>query len=466
VGRRAELITLSEDTGASSAVETPEAIHEESGLPMRRRLIPFGLTSAPKTALHQGFLSLADQAVASITNFVTGVIIARSSSKEEFGLYMLGFSLILLTTDLQTSLIATPYMVYAPRLKGRAHALYAGSTLMHQVVFSLLGMVALACAAVTSRFGIGPRGLGPVLWALGAMVGLIMLREFVRRMCFAALKLRSVLVFDICIGLAQVGGLLLLAHLGVLSASVAYWLIGPVCGIAALAWLWLENRFFHLRLSQSVADLKTNWTFGRWVFASGLVYTASANLYPWLLAFFHGAAAAGVFAACVGVVSASNPALLGLQNFVGPKTAHEFAAKGQQGLRRFVLKLSAMLAIPAGLLALVLILWGDRFVALLYGSRYSGNGMVVAVLAVNLLVSAVGFSFSRALLAMERASVDFGLNLVALVTMLTLGLWLVRTHGALGAAIGLLGANFATSLVKAGIFLQYPAHSRIQQEVS
>jgi hypothetical protein len=192
------LITLSEDTGAPSAVATPEAIQGESGLGMRRKLRPFGLISAPQTALHEGFLSLADQAVASVTNFVTGVIIARSSSKEEFGLYMLGFSLILLTTDLQTSLIATPYMVYAPRLKGRAHALYAGSTLIHQVAFSLLGMLALACAAVTSRFGIGPRGLGPVLWALGAMAGLIMLREFVRRICFAGLKLRSVLAALAC----------------------------------------------------------------------------------------------------------------------------------------------------------------------------------------------------------------------------------------------------------------------------
>jgi O-antigen/teichoic acid export membrane protein len=124
-----------------------------------------------------------------------------------------------------------------------------------------------------------------------------------------------------------------------------------------------------------------------------------------------------------------------------------------------------MLAIPVGMLTLVLILWGDRFVALLYGKRYAGNGLVVAVLAVNLLVTAVGFSFSRALLAMERARVDFVLNLVALVIMLTLGLWLVRTHGALGAAIGLVGATLATSLVKAGIFLSYPAQTPRPQEV-
>ena len=82
---------------------------------------------------------------------------------------------------------------------------------------------------------------------------------------------------------------------------------------------------FAFIFGESIADLKRNWTFGKWVFASGLLWTASTNLYPWLLAFFHGAAAAGTFAACMGVVSASNPVLLGIQNLVGPKIAHEYA---------------------------------------------------------------------------------------------------------------------------------------------
>ena len=99
------------------------------------------LWSTPTT--RQGILSLADQGVASAANFLTGVIIARACSKEELGLYMLGFSLILFVTDLQTSLISTPYMVYAPRLKDDAHALYTGSTLIHQLALCFLIMLAL-----------------------------------------------------------------------------------------------------------------------------------------------------------------------------------------------------------------------------------------------------------------------------------------------------------------------------------
>ncbi len=404
----------------------------------------------------EGMLSLADQAVASATNFVTGVIIARACSREELGLYMLGFSLILLMTDLQTSLISTPYMVYAPRLKGRAHALYTGSTLIHQVAFSLFTMLALACGALVAAIGVGPRGLGPVLWALVAVIGLIMLREFARRVCFARLKIKTAFVFDTCIAVGQIVGLLLLAYFDLLSASRAYWVIGSACGIAVLWWLWSDRESYHPRMSESLADLKKNWVFGKWVFASGLVWAVSMNLYPWLLAFFYGTASAGVWAACLGVVSVGNPALLGMQNFVGPKIAHVYAADGPRALRRLVLKISPVIALPMLLLCLVMFFWGGHFIALLYGRQYAGNNLVVAILALNLLVHAAAFSFSRALFAIERADLDFLVNFAALFIMVTIGFWLVRAFGPLGAAIGLLAANLVTSAVRAGAFFRLP----------
>jgi O-antigen/teichoic acid export membrane protein len=455
-----ELITPSAVSGSTSVVPNANAAKAKPLAPAGRgRQLPFGLALSPERALHQGIVSLADQAVASATNFVTGVIIARTCSKEELGLYMLGFSLILLMTDLQSSLISTPYMVYAPRLNGRAHALYTGSTLIHQLAFSLFMMFALACGAFVVTLGVGPRGLGPVIWALAAVVTLIMLREFARRVCFARLKLKTAFLFDSCIAVAQISGLLFLARSGKLSASRAYWVIGSACGIAVLWWLWSDRESYHPRMNESLADLKKNWILGKWVFASGLVWAVSMNLYPWFLAFFHGTASAGVWAACLGVVSVGNPALLAVQNLVGPKIAHVYAAGGPRALRRLVLKITAAISLPILLLCLVLIVWGGRLITLLYGRQYDGNNLAVAILAVNLLVTAAAFSFSRALFAIERADLDFLVNFAALFIMVALGFWLVRAYGTAGAALGLLAANFVTSAVRAGVFLRLPVRS-------
>jgi O-antigen/teichoic acid export membrane protein len=460
-----ELLTPLAETEASSAIAVAHPAGVKPNAPAGSRLLPFGMVLSSDGALHQGILSLADQAVASATNFATGIIIARTCTQEELGLYMLGFSVILLVTDMQTSLISTPYMVYAPRLKGRAHALYTGSTLLHQLSFSLVVVCALTCVAFVATMGAGPRGLGPVLWALVASLAFVLLREYARRVCFARLKILTAFLFDTCIAVGQIGGLLLLARYHSLSASRAFWMIGSACGVALMWWLWSDREFYHPRIIESRADLKKNWAFGKWVFASGLVWAISMNLYPWFLAAFHGAASTGVWAACLGVVFVGNPALLGIQNLVGPKIAHEYAAAGPQALRRLVLTITSAISLPVSLLCFALVLWGGRLMTLLYGSQYVGNSRVVAILALSLLISAPAFSFSRALYATERADLDFLVNFAALFVMATLGFWLVRAFGPLGAAFGLLGGNFATSALKAGAYLRIQGRSSIEREL-
>ena len=165
--RGPRLTTLSSETDAHTMIT---AAYNSGAKPaaaaMRRRSL-FGHAVSSDTAIHQGILSLADQAVASATNFLTGIIIGRAGSKEELGLYILGLSLILFMTDLQTSLITTPYMVYAPRLKGKAHALYTGSTLIHQLVFCLVVMLAVVCGVFAVTHGIGSKGSGSCLAGIG-----------------------------------------------------------------------------------------------------------------------------------------------------------------------------------------------------------------------------------------------------------------------------------------------------------
>jgi O-antigen/teichoic acid export membrane protein len=241
-----------------------------------------------------------------------------------------------------------------------------------------------------------------------------------------------------------------------LTVSRAFWVVGTVCAIAVVGWLWSDRDFFEPQISQSIADFKKNWLIGKWVFASGLVWAISMNLYPWILAAFHGVASTGLWAASLGVVSIGSPVVMGIQNLIGPKVAHVYAENGHSALRRFVFKVTELVAVPISLFCLILFIWGNRLIALLYGRQYLGNSLTIAILALNVLVTALAFSFSRALFAVDRADLDFLVNFTALFVMLTLGLWLVRAFGPLGAAFGLLGANFATSAVRVVLFLRLP----------
>lgn len=405
--------------------------------------------------IRKSILAIAGQAVVSGTNFLTIVILGRLCGKEELGLYSLAFSIVIFVSELQMSLISTPYMVYSPRLKGREHAEYTGSSLLQQLGLTATIVACLIPAAIALMFSEGRSTAAPVIWALAAAIGFIILREYVRRICFSALQMRMAFLFDCAVSTLQIAGLVALYRFGHLSARNAYLVIGAACGVIALAWMVRYRRVFTFRFSRAMADLAWNWTLGKWVVASGLLWSLSMNFYPWILYYFAGEAEAGVFTACYCIAAFGNMLLMGAQNFLGPKIAAIYAESGLARMRWFVVRASIAFLVPMLPFCLLLWVFGDPIVTFIYGAAFAGNGLLVCILALNLLALALAFSFSRALFALERADVDFGVNLFALVTLLTVGLWLVRLHGALGAAWGLLLANIISSIVRGFVFFRF-----------
>jgi len=394
---------------------------------------------------NKGIITLIDQAVVSVTNFLTGVIIGRTCIKEEFGLYILGFSIVLFIVKLQTSLISTPYTVYFPRLKDKMQKQYTGSTLIHQLCISSLAVLFLLVVKTVLSVGIGPERLEPIVWTLVLVISFILLREYARRVCFAHLRIKTAILVDFCVSIMQIVGLLMLAHLGVLSANKAYCVVGFACGLAAIGWLILSRKQFILCLGGTLSDLVRNWSFGRWLFLGSLVYIGSIQLFPWFLTAFHGIAATGILGACMGVLYLANPFLLGMQNFLGPKTAHAYVNGGVNELKRVVRKASMLFAVIMGFFFVVMFFFGGTAVVLIYGMKYGGSGLVVRVLALNQLAVSLTFPLNYGLLAMERPDVEFKSYILSLFVTLTLGLWLVKLFGPTGAAFGLLASNVVGS---------------------
>ncbi len=280
------------------------------------------------------------------------------------------------------------------------------------------------------------------------MILFVVFRDFIRRLYFARLRVETALLFDLVVALLQIAGVVGLYLSGRLSVYLICWVIGSASGAAAVVWLFLHRGTFRTELGRALSDLRRNWAFGKWVFASGVVWNLSMNVYPWLLTAFQGTASTGVWAACIGVTALANPPLMGMQNFLGPKIATVYAERGARAAHRFALRSSVLLAVVTGFLCFALFLLGGPLLVLIYGSKYAGNGTVVSLLSLNLAVVTVAFPFSRALFAIERADIDFKINLIPLLALFTLGIWLVRSLGPVGAALALLVANLAASCVR------------------
>jgi O-antigen/teichoic acid export membrane protein len=392
-------------------------------------------------------LTLLEQAILSGTNFLTTVLIGRMCLQHELGLYSMGFSLMLLFSGLSWSLFGLPYTIYSPRRRGERLARYTGSVTVHVGVFCLVTAVGLAAASAVIGQTSGLADLSGLLAALVIAGTFILFREFLRRVYLANLQVGRAMVLNAGLAVLQLGGLLALARYGVLSAVTAYWAIGLACGLLSLVWLFVERRRLKIRPGQIRLDWIRNWKTGRWVFSASLVRVAGRDIYPWLLALFHGPSSVGVLAAASGVVFFANPVMIGVWNFFTPLAAHTYAEEGAQGLKRTVRRGTLGLLAVVFVFCAAISIWGGDLVVFLYGPQYAGQGAVVRSLALRLLAEAACLPVGLGLLAQGRADYELKTAVIQAVVMVTLGLWFVHRFGAAGVGYAATAAYLATAAV-------------------
>jgi O-antigen/teichoic acid export membrane protein len=404
------------------------------------------------TKVNKGIITLADQAVFSATNFLTGVIIGRSCSKEDFGLYMLGFSIILFILTIHNSIIAAPYTIHSAHLKGSLLSRYKGSTLIHQFGISLAAVLFLLVVNFTLSFDYGPEGLNEIIKTLILIITFILLREFIRRVSFAHLHMGVAFALDSVVALFQLGGLLILAYYSLLSPSRAYWMSGAACGAAALIWLLFMQREMIVRFTEVLSDFEKNWSIGKWSLSANIAVILTNQLYFWFITLFKGAADAGILAACQGVIFLANPFLLGTKNILMPKTALAFVNRGPDGLIRLVTGATILISTVMGIFSLSIFAAGDKLAVIIYGTKYSGTGSVISMLALSLLVSAIALGPAHGLMALKRFDLNFKVDIIAFFITLTFGMLLVRSYGLIGVGLSLLVSNTVTTIIRLLIF--------------
>jgi O-antigen/teichoic acid export membrane protein len=407
------------------------------------------MTLLTRLGVPNAVISLMDQGVVSATAFVTGVVVSRTCSQSEFGLYTLGATLVVFLIELQTALISSPYMVYSPRLHDAERARYAGGNLILQLSLGLFAAVVLGAIATTiTAFGIGSEGLAPVLGVLAVVVTFTLLRDFLRRVAMAHMQMENALFLDISVTVLQLSALVVIAVLEAMSAPLAHAMIGAACATASVVWMARHRNTFTPSFASARHDLKQNWSFGKWVFASGLLWAFSIHTYPWILAASHGTAAAGIWGACLTTLSLIIVPSTGLQNWLGPRIAITYATGGAQRMRRFVIRAALGFGAVLAVMAALMIAFDEVLLVLIFGETYASNGAVLSVLAASVIARGPAFCFSRGLFAIERADIDFWVNLIPLAVLLIVGLWATSAYGALGAAVSLFLAHTLVSAVR------------------
>jgi O-antigen/teichoic acid export membrane protein len=416
-------------------------------------------------SVRQGIVTLADQAVISATNFLGGVIIGRTLAKEDFGLYLLGFSIVLFIMSLQTSLILAPYYVYSPHLQGVEHRRYTGSAFIHQLSLSAVAMFCLVIGGFLASFGIGPQGLSQVIWPLAAVMIFILLKDCLRQIFFAQLRMTAALLMDSVTAVIQLALLLLLAKKGLLNPGHVFWIFGIATGVPALGYFIKYRQSFKLSISQARDSFKQSWSFAKWSFGSAMASWMLGGLYPWFLAGFHSTATVGVYAACWGLMSLVNPFLMGTTNLLNPMAAHAFAQGGPQKMNRIVFQFTLLLLVFMTAFCLLTLFEGDWLLGIIYGPKYAGNGQIVFWLSFGYLFSYLTIPICCGLMAAEMPDLVFKSYLLGVVFTFLLGIPLVKYYAITGIAMTMIVNALTVSSFRFRCFKGYMAKNPTMKQI-
>lgn len=386
--------------------------------------------------------ALLDQGIISTTNFLTGLIIGRICGKEQLGLYALGMTVVSLALSAQGSLIIMPYTIYSPRFKGIKIASYNGSTLLHQISLSLFCVILLLICS-TVIFSIDSNiDLLSILKPLILSITFILLWDYVRKISFSLLKFKSAMILDFSLSFLQLSSLFILQHYSMLSAPNVIKIAGITCALTSLTWLYYMRNNIIFNLSKTWTYLVINLTVGKWIFASSVLWTLGTYLYPWLLTYFHGTGATGIWAACISVVNLTNPVVLGLQNIIRPTITHSYKNKDINQLNRAAIHSMFVFAFMFLPFLIIFLFFGGSILTTIFGIKFAGNHPTVIFIALNSLMTALSFSLSRAFFTLKRADIDFKINLLSLLNLLLFGIFLSKRFGTTGAAFALFLSNF------------------------
>ena len=159
----------------------------------------------------QSFWGVADQAVVSLTNLGIGLLLIKTASKDEFGLYGLSIAAILYLVGIANALITTQMLVLAPRYAGKEEDRFCLGLLKAQhLLHGFLALLLCLLLSIVFYLGLIKFDTGALIFIVVLTSGGVLLKEFMRRYLYLKRRAHAVFYMDLAHLVLILGGFMLL----------------------------------------------------------------------------------------------------------------------------------------------------------------------------------------------------------------------------------------------------------------
>lgn len=372
-------------------------------------------------------LSFLDQLVSSVSNFATGVVVARLSGAAEFGQYMLVLMIWLVVVGLHRALVTEPVILTTHETGDRK------SVLAHGVGAELL--LGLVVSAVVAAGGVTVAatgaGVGTLMLALSPWLISLLIQDYWRAMAFQQRRPGVALGNDLLFVAVQFSTIAVFLLVGWRTAEymITAWGIGATAG--ALLGFWRSPGIARFRASwQLIGRL---WPLSRWMMTDFLTAFASHQAYLALVALLLSPVDYGGLRAAFALMGPTVVIISAGANVGLPEASRLVHIDDAALLRRFARHLTAGTSICIAAYAVAVAVAGQRLLDAVYGPEFIRFTPLVTLAAVQQTVAAVVFGQAIALKAAGRMRRLSSARVLAAGASLISMVVLVRGLGTIGA---------------------------------
>lgn len=395
---------------------------------------------------NNGKYAAVDQGVISISNFVASILLARLVSPTQLGVYVLGFLAIYLMRSIQDGMIIQPMNAFGAVATPEDFKGYFTTAAIHQIILaSLSAVAALLTGWILTR--LGNDTVGPAVFTLWFSFFTWQIQEFLRRTFYARSEVKKAVVLSVVSNLIRIGLIILLGSISEINGHTGLNAIGWGALAASLIGVWQARAYFTSKVPDLKAAWLHNWRFGRWILGASMADWMVMHLYPIIMAGMVSFAAAGAYQALQNLVAPIHVLLRATDTFATPQAAKAYHQSGFPRLKKYLKLIYLVSGIPIIALLILDLLYAPQLLFLLKGDTYLPFADGIFVMALFYFFLYINWPLQIAFRAIREGKQIFIANLLAIISMVSVGIWLIHRWGLYGAIGGQVLNALIVSLV-------------------
>jgi O-antigen/teichoic acid export membrane protein len=394
--------------------------------------------------------SIADQVLAVGGTFLVNVVLARTQTKIEYGMFALTYSFFMFLGGLHNAAILEPYTVYGSGRYRARYSAYLRLMARNNVLVGLLLMGGVLGACLLFLW-VAPSLVSRALVGLGLTVGILLSGQFLRRAFYlqreARLAAQTSLMFLITVafGLWLTWEFHRLDSFSVFLVLALGWITAGACFAGKLAWGKAQPTFREVEPSY----LREHWNYMKWVLAIAFVYQLTTQGYYWLVAGILSVGDVAGLKAIYILVAPIDQLFAALAYVVLPMMSSHMAAGRPKQMVSLLKRYLLASVCATSMFAILVRAVGSPVMHILYAGKFDDLTHLLFILVLLPVVMGIGHVMNDALKAIERPRLVFFAYVCSGAATFLVGIPLVMRLGLRGAVYGMLfsGATYTGALV-------------------